>query len=315
MEFSTRDPEVAHAALNALYANERPMEISGDPHDFECSIRFATAGDLGVDRISYSMTADVTMAPAGFFLAMCMSGGAFDDFTVGEEAHRLRRGDVMFYGRGVQVTTSMQGVDSALLRVPFAAIDRVGYERSGLRSPVEFTGVRPASAAAGRQWRTLQHFLTRESEADDSMLDNPLIQAQMTDLVAATALTTFPNSVLADTGAERTPRLAPSAVRRAAAFIEDNARSPITVTQIAEAAGVTPRALQYGFARHLGSSPMGYLRRVRLEHAHRELQAAPPGGGTTVSQVARRWGFTNAGTFAVRYRGAFGQPPSQTLRS
>jgi transcriptional regulator GlxA family with amidase domain len=87
------------------------------------------------------------------------------------------------------------------------------------------------------------------------------------------------------------------------------------VTRIAEAVGVTPRALQYGFARHLGASPMGYLRRVRLEHAHRELQVASPGGGTTVKQVARRWGFANAGSFAVRYRSIYGQPPSQTLRS
>jgi AraC-like DNA-binding protein len=40
--------------------------------------------------------------------------------------------------------------------------------------------------------------------------------------------------------------------------------------------------------------------------------AATP--GTSVEQVARRWGFTHLGRFAHDYRVAFGQLPSATLR-
>ncbi|MBV9820387.1 MAG: helix-turn-helix domain-containing protein [Solirubrobacterales bacterium] len=60
---------------------------------------------------------------------------------------------------------------------------------------------------------------------------------------------------------------------------------------------------------------MAYLRRVRLEAAHRELQAADGSDGVTLGAVGRRWGFAKPGRFAGAYRVVDGQPPSRTLRS
>ena len=45
---------------------------------------------------------------------------------------------------------------------------------------------------------------------------------------------------------------------------------------------------------------MAYLRRVRLDRAHRDLQAANP-AVDTVTAIAVRWGFTHAGRFSVAY--------------
>ncbi|UYP19752.1 ANTAR domain-containing protein [Rhodococcus sp. Z13] len=59
------------------------------------------------------------------------------------------------------------------------------------------------------------------------------------------------------------------ALLRAAAFIESAAGRPIRLSEVAEAAGIGERALQYGFVRYYGTTPMGYLRAVRLERAHR----------------------------------------------
>jgi transcriptional regulator GlxA family with amidase domain len=56
-----------------------------------------------------------------------------------------------------------------------------------------------------------------------------------------------------------------------------------------------------------------YLRRVRLDHAHRDLLAADP-SVDTVMAIAGRWRFSHAGRFSIAYREAFGTPPSQTLR-
>ncbi|PWW25268.1 prepilin-type processing-associated H-X9-DG protein [Geodermatophilus normandii] len=104
-------------------------------------------------------------------------------------------------------------------------------------------------------------------------------------------------------------------LRRAVAFVDGHASLPITVTDIARAAGVGPRALQLAFARHLGLSPTAYLRRVRLECAHRELQAADPTTGDTVAAIARRWGFARPDRFTVAYRATYGVLPSHTLRT
>jgi transcriptional regulator GlxA family with amidase domain len=75
------------------------------------------------------------------------------------------------------------------------------------------------------------------------------------------------------------------------------------------------RALQYAFARHYGLSPTRYLRRVRLERAHRDLQAADPTQGDTVAAIAAAWGFATPSRFAAMYRETYGYPPSHTLRA
>ncbi|MEU7612530.1 hypothetical protein [Micromonospora sp. NPDC049204] len=44
-----------------------------------------------------------------------------------------------------------------------------------------------------------------------------------------------------------------------------------------------PRALQLAFRRHHDTTPMRYVREVRLERAHRALRAADPTTGATVA--------------------------------
>lgn len=67
------------------------------------------------------------------------------------------------------------------------------------------------------------------------------------------------------------------------------------------------------FRRYLDMTPMGYLRLVRLDRAHRDLLDADP-ATTRVQQVAARWGFAHTGRFAAMYREAYGRVPSDTLR-
>jgi transcriptional regulator GlxA family with amidase domain len=81
---------------------------------------------------------------------------------------------------------------------------------------------------------------------------------------------------------------------------------------LADAAGVGVRALEDGFRRYVGRSPTAHLRHVRLDRVHAELSAARP--GTTVGEVAYRWGFTHLDRFAGAYAKRFGETPSATLR-
>jgi len=63
----------------------------------------------------------------------------------------------------------------------------------------------------------------------------------------------------------------------------------------------------------VGGSPLNYLRGVRLELAHRDLQTGSTGAGGSVSAVADRWGFLHHGRFAASYRQRCGRPPRQTF--
>jgi transcriptional regulator GlxA family with amidase domain len=132
--------------------------------------------------------------------------------------------------------------------------------------------------------------------------------------VAASMLATFPNNRLLDPTIEDRRDTTPVLLRRAIAFIEDNADSDIGIADIARASYVTPRAIQLMFRRHRDCTPMEYLRRVRLHHAHQALLVANR-AQTTVTQVAARWGFAHTGRFAVYYRQVYGQSPHTTLRN
>lgn len=91
-----------------------------------------------------------------------------------------------------------------------------------------------------------------------------------------------------------------------------NLCQPIHLERLAEVAGVRPRTLETHFRTFLRATPLGWLRRMRLANARRELERARK--QATVTDVALMNGFSQPGRFAVLYRGMFGEAPSMTLR-
>jgi AraC family ethanolamine operon transcriptional activator len=61
------------------------------------------------------------------------------------------------------------------------------------------------------------------------------------------------------------------------------------------------------------TTPHRYLHALRLNGA-REALLASDADEETVTRVALRFGFRELGRFAVEYRAAFGESPSETLR-
>lgn len=104
----------------------------------------------------------------------------------------------------------------------------------------------------------------------------------------------------------------PRHVRRALAHMRADLREKITLADLANACGISQRALLTQFKRFLGVSPMAHLLRMRLASARAELQASDE--STSVSEVALRCGLTHVGRFAAEYRKAFGELPSATQR-
>jgi AraC-like DNA-binding protein/Tfp pilus assembly protein PilF len=91
-----------------------------------------------------------------------------------------------------------------------------------------------------------------------------------------------------------------------------NAGRDWSVTELAEAAGLSSRTLQRQFRTFLGQTPRATLRDVRFESARRELLQGLP--DIKVMDVALRCGFPHFGRFSVGYRRRFGETPSQTLK-
>jgi transcriptional regulator GlxA family with amidase domain len=198
---------------------------------------------------------------------------------------------------------------------PTDQVRRTAAELTGMApADLRFLGPRPVSQRAAALWRLSATMLHQELRAPDSMMINPLVHQEFANTLVAAAVSTFPNTALTRGYVPNPGDTRPAAVRRAAAYIDAHDSLPITVTDVATAAGTSPRALRAAFRRHLDTTPTAYLRRVRLEAAHHDLQAADPTTGTTVAQVAARWGFTDADRFAAAHQGAYKCSPSETLR-
>jgi AraC-like DNA-binding protein len=104
----------------------------------------------------------------------------------------------------------------------------------------------------------------------------------------------------------------PASVHRAIAWIHGHAAGPVTLADIAAAAGVAERTLAEAFQRFEGVSPMRYLRDFRLDRARAALLAGGP--GTNVTAAALGSGISHLSRFARDYADRFGERPSDTIR-
>lgn len=175
-----------------------------------------------------------------------------------------------------------------------------GDDRTELRA----TGLAPRSSTAAMQWERMFHYL--DISVDDELGDDRILRAEFERHALVTTLSTFPTTMT--DSLQRTPQRsgAPLTVRRALAYIEENAHLPITVDDVASAAFISTRGLQYAFRRALDITPTDALRRARLDGARRDLER---GDGRSVRAIARRWGFSHASRFTTAYRKAYGTTP------
>ena len=98
---------------------------------------------------------------------------------------------------------------------------------------------------------------------------------------------------------------------RALDWLRCHVHEPVHLETLAAVAGVRPRTLEKHFKLFLGTTPLGWVRRVRLSLARRRLLTADR--EATVTGIALASGFSQFGRFAVKYRQRFGELPSQTL--
>ena len=90
-------------------------------------------------------------------------------------------------------------------------------------------------------------------------------------------------------------------------------QSPSRIDQLSSRLGMSRRALQLSFNSVAGTSPLAYLRSLRLNAVRRRLLSTSA-AELSVSTAAMDAGFDHLGHFAGSYRALFGELPSETGR-
>ncbi len=163
----------------------------------------------------------------------------------------------------------------------------------------------PQAATLSRILDCLLHAAdTVGGEAADVVLGE-LEQAMITAFLAAS------NHGCSGRLAKRPSSVAPRQVKRAEDYIEANWNQPLSIEDLAAAAGCSVRSLFRTFRQSRGYTPLEFARRLRLGHARRMLESADE--STTVTSVAFACGFNDLGRFSKDFGQAFGELPSLVL--
>lgn len=150
--------------------------------------------------------------------------------------------------------------------------------------------------------------LLTDSTRHRSLLTNSFfaesVEKQMLDLLLSNAL-----------GPKPCP-LGPSrrqAAKRAEDYLMANIMNPVSMADLCTAANANERTLLLGFHEVFGMPPKLFLKTLRLNRVKQDLQSASP--GTSVTDVALRWGFNHLSRFAADYRQMFNEYPHETMRN
>lgn len=316
--FRTADLEEARNHVSRVFCDHR-LRVMGSGGKLGAEMYYRPIRGIGVGRMRYG--ASVAIDPG------CLQSFALIQMPI-------CGGEVIEHGRyTVNSTPDVASVLSPTLSLSmchgadtdklFIRIDREVLERhcrqhlgGELKQPVEFLPHMSLLEPRCLSWVRLMNWLYEEVGQERgegaAILDSPLFSAQIEQMVITTLLLSQPHNYserLADDG----PTVAPHFVRRVESFIEENAHEPLTIGELAEYAGVSTRSLFAGFRKYRNTTPMQWLKDVRMRRVREDLLRASP-ETTTVTCIAVRWGFSHLGHFTVDYKRSFGESPSVTLQ-
>jgi AraC-like DNA-binding protein len=288
-----------------------------EPESYRTESLMANVGALRLSRNTHNRAKQTTIrAPGvdGFAISMIERGAGglilpgSDEPVIGNATTGL----IYSVAPGTRLTAGDQQ-SRLYLRLPTAFVRRkleVVLDGQQVGS-IAFQPVFDQTRGAGATIRRLSDFLFAELQHSDTLLTNEIVIRSFEENLALCLLLGLPHNY-----SERLQRqkaaAAPGNVRRAEAFMEANASMPLSIAEIAEAAGCGVRALQIAFHRFRGTTPMRVLQQARLEQARTEMLR--PGQTQSLARIAAEHGFSSPTQFARFFRRKYGVYPSELLR-
>lgn len=309
----TDDLCVAEETVSAFFGKIH-MDASRDDVPTHARMMRSLVGSTSIDEADFGYSFTYSMAPPDRIMLARIHSGAMELETEHGHAHVFGPGTVGAIGslddEPFNGTVHQGHWDTFLIDSVF--FEQIASSRDD--GPIRLTGSIPVSDAANRQLVAAMDYVRDVIAANPQAAQNPLLAGTAQRHLAAAILTAYPNTNQSADDTADSRDATQGLLRRAVAFIEENAHRDISLRDIADAVHVTPRAVQYMFRKHRDRTPMQYLRELRLHYAHLDLIAGDP-SMVSVRSVALRWGFAHTGRFAASYRAVYGRSPHATLRA
>lgn len=310
----TRDLDEARARVAGVFSPHHLCVARQDAR-LDAEMCHVPMGGVSVNRLRYGATVDIDVGRTNDFLLVMMPLTGSAEIRCGDATIRSTPTLASVVSPTLPLRMRSQAdADQIMVRIDRALIERQCAQHLGhdLKRPIEFEVGMELSESGGQSWASLIRYLVGELDRPSNVFTSPLTRAHVEQLVVATLLLAQPHRYR-DELLRAGRSIAPAFVRRVEEHIIDHADQALSVAQLAAHAGVSTSTLFSGFRDFRNTSPMAYLRQVRLQRVRDDLQASG-GGDATVTEVALRWGFTHLGRFASEYKRRFGESPSATLK-
>ncbi|MFF0989784.1 helix-turn-helix transcriptional regulator [Kocuria nitroreducens] len=306
------DLTVTDATVLSALAERTGMRFGYSTDDPHFSYQLSRAGDEHVAVSTVHVGGAMSLWGDTEVFTVAHVRGVRYDWQIREESGSAAGGSSVLFRPEHPSLVVAQDVDVTLVHLPVALVQQTADTVYGARTPVAFAASTSAGNRLGQYWSGLARY--GAGVLASAAFDEPLVRSELTRQLVVGLLECFP---LVGDPDERYLSMEAQArrYRIAVQFLDDSASGPVTVEDAARAAGTTTGALVRAFrANHpLGLTPAQYLRRIRMEAAHRDLAAGDPAAGDTVKDIAARWGFAHPGRFAQYYRQIYGMTPRRTL--
>ncbi|CAM5789025.1 AraC family transcriptional regulator [Castellaniella caeni] len=308
--FASGDLEETQLRVSGVMQSHR-LRVPGSGKSLDAAMHHFGLGEVSLSHLRYGAAVCIEPDPLGDFYLVQMplhgcadirSGGqAIDSDT--ELASVLNPDDEVHMHWGA-------GNDQLMLRLSGSLLERtlVGLLGHPLDAPLRFDlGFRWRESFP---WRSLLAYLADCAAQCPDFSQHKLVVSSVEQLAASVLLAAHRHNYT-DAPPVRCTTILPRHVRRAQDYLQAHAHEPVSVEQLALVAGISVRSLYAGFRDFLGTSPMNYLRDLRLQRVRAELLGGATGN---VTGVALRWGFSHMGRFSTDYKRRYGETPGQTLR-
>ncbi|MEU6375799.1 helix-turn-helix transcriptional regulator [Streptomyces sp. NPDC046909] len=206
------------------------------------------------------------------------------------------------------------GYSQLHLRIERFALERHLEDMLGRHvvGPIQFRAEIDLTSPALASWVHAVHLFVQDLDQESGLSAFGPELSPWAGFVMTGLLLAQPHDHSAQLAQRQFAPVRPLSVKRVIDLIEQDPSNDLSLARLAAVAGVGPRSLQRSFRMHTGASPREYIQSVRLARVHDDLVA---GAGSTVADIALRWGFNHVPRFARLYRERYGVPPSATLRA
>jgi AraC-like DNA-binding protein len=312
--FRTRNLDHAQAYMaNSLGQNK--LHLDRGQGALNLAYQHASVSSpISIHRISFGapVTVDVPPIETYFLFQLTLQGRCTIDSTAGSSS--IEMGDI-FVANPAQTFRKRWTADAQQL---ILKIDRQALEHHLARecpqsrlTMLEFETF-PDQASDTTLLLDIMRVIWAESSRQPSSLHKTSVSRHLAETLFSLLLYSLPHNKRSALDGTASPAI-PHQVRRAEEYIRQHIREDLTLREIAEAAGVSPRSLTTGFRRFRDDTPMSFVRNLRLNKIRQALLEADP-ATDTVTNIALDFGIQHLSRFSHDYSRRFGEFPSTTLR-